>query len=99
MAPDGPEVVLGVDVGTTSAKTVAFDAAGEILGAAEGGYPMHEPEHGHAEQDPAQMLETVLATRRARHGKAAHGSPGCRSARPCTRSWASTPAGSRSRRS
>jgi gluconokinase len=62
VAPDGPEVVLGVDVGTTSAKAVAFDATGGIVGDAdtEAGYPLHEPEHGHAEQDPAQVLDTTL---------------------------------------
>jgi gluconokinase len=64
VAPGGPEVVLGVDVGTTSAKTVAFDAAGRILGDAEAGYPLHEPEHGHDEQDPAQVLATVLGVTR-----------------------------------
>ena len=61
MSPSGPEVVLGVDVGTTSAKVVAFDAECRTHGDAEAGYPLHEPEHGHAEQDPAQVAETTLA--------------------------------------
>jgi len=56
----GPEAVVGVDVGTTSAKAVAFDSAGRTVGDAEAGYPLHEPEHGHAEQDPAQVLDTTL---------------------------------------
>jgi gluconokinase len=58
--PSGPDVVLGLDVGTTSAKAVAFDAGCNVHGDAEAGYPLHEPEHGHAEQDPGQVVETAL---------------------------------------
>jgi gluconokinase len=60
VAQAGSDVVLGVDVGTTSAKAVAFDAAGRTHGDAEAGYPLHEPEHGHAEQDARQVLATTL---------------------------------------
>jgi gluconokinase len=70
VAPDGPEVVLGVDVGTTSAKAVAFDAEGRVHGDAEAGYPLHEPEHGHAEQDAGQVLDTTLDVVRDAAGKA-----------------------------
>jgi gluconokinase len=54
------EVVVGLDVGTTSAKAVAFDRAGRALAEAEAEYPLHEPEHGHAEQDPRQVVDTAL---------------------------------------
>ncbi|HEX2102610.1 MAG TPA: gluconokinase [Solirubrobacteraceae bacterium] len=64
------EVVLGVDVGTTSAKAVAFDARGRTVGDAEAGYPLHEPEHGYAEQDAAQVLATTLDVVRAAAGEA-----------------------------
>jgi gluconokinase len=60
VAGSGPEVVLGLDVGTTSAKAVAFDAEGVVHGDAEAGYPLHEPEHGHAEQDPEQVVEAAV---------------------------------------
>ena len=36
-------VVLGVDIGTTSAKAVAFDADGRALGRGETAYPLLEP--------------------------------------------------------
>ena len=59
---NGPAtVVLGVDIGTTSAKAVAFDADGRELGRGETGYPLLEPEHGQAVQDPAVVVEGTLA--------------------------------------
>ena len=58
-------VVLGVDIGTTSAKAVAFDADGRELGRGETGYPLLEPEHGQAVQDPAVVVEGTLAAIRA----------------------------------
>src|SRR5436190_1337677 len=48
--------VLGVDVGTTAAKAVVFDAAGTGLGAGEAGYPLLEPEPGQAVQDPDAVI-------------------------------------------
>jgi gluconokinase len=53
-------VVLGVDIGTTSAKAVAFDAHGRAWGAGEVGYPLLEPEHGWAVQDPSEVVEATL---------------------------------------
>jgi gluconokinase len=53
-------VVLGLDIGTTSAKAVAFDPSGATHGDAECGYPMDEPEHGHAEQDPKRVIEAAM---------------------------------------
>ena len=53
------QVVIGLDIGTTSAKAVAFDPSGATHGDAQCAYPMDEPEHGHAEQDPAQVLEAA----------------------------------------
>ena len=54
-----PAAVLGVDIGTTSAKAVAFDADGATLGDGEAGYPLLEPEPGQAVQDPEAVLEGV----------------------------------------
>ena len=63
---NGPAtVVLGVDIGTTSAKAVAFDADGRELGRGEQGYPLLEPEHGQAVQDPAVVVDGTLAAIRA----------------------------------
>jgi gluconokinase len=59
---NGPAtVVLGVDIGTTSAKAVAFDADGRELGRGEAAYPLLEPEQGHAVQDPGVVVDGTLA--------------------------------------
>jgi gluconokinase len=55
------EVVLGVDVGTTSAKATAFDADGTEHGHGEHGYPLEEPAPGQAVQDPELVVEATLA--------------------------------------
>jgi gluconokinase len=52
--------LVGLDIGTTSAKAVAFDPEGRVLGAAEAGYPLLEPERGFAEQDPEAVLAAAL---------------------------------------
>src|SRR3954454_11900857 len=53
--------MLGVDIGTTSTKAVAFDPDGTALAEAEAGYPLLEPEPGHAVQDPESVLAAVEA--------------------------------------
>lgn len=55
-----PGVVLGIDIGTTSTKVVAFNPQGEEQASAAVGYPLREPEPGHAVQDPALIVEAVL---------------------------------------
>ncbi|MEA2319772.1 MAG: gluconokinase [Solirubrobacteraceae bacterium] len=53
-------VVIGLDVGTTSAKAMAFATDGAEVGAgAECGYPLLEPEHGRAEQDPDTVVRAA----------------------------------------
>src|SRR4051794_16843613 len=60
--------MLGVDIGTTSAKAVGFDPEGNALGEGEAGYPLLEPEPGHAVQDPeAVIAATGAAVRQAQH--------------------------------
>ena len=54
------DLVLGVDIGTTSTKVVAFDRAGREHGNHSRGYPLDEPLPGHAEQDPQLIHEAVL---------------------------------------
>jgi gluconokinase len=53
-------VVVGVDIGTTATKTVAFTVDGELLASASAGYPLEEPHPGHAVQDPQLILQAVL---------------------------------------
>jgi gluconokinase len=52
-------LVLGVDVGTTSTKVVAFDPAGTEVASAGHGYPLDEPHPGYAVQDPDAILAAV----------------------------------------
>jgi len=57
-------IVLGLDVGTTSAKVTAFDATGRRVGHAEVGYPLEEPAPGHAVQDPSVVVDAAVAAAR-----------------------------------
>jgi gluconokinase len=55
-------VVLGVDIGTTSTKTVAYDVLGTAGASASVSYPLEEPRPGYAEQDPDTILAAVVST-------------------------------------
>ena len=55
-------VVLGVDIGTTSTKTVAYDVDGHQLASHSVGYPLDEPHPGYAEQDPQLIFDAVVET-------------------------------------
>ncbi|MFL6128158.1 MAG: gluconokinase [Mycobacteriales bacterium] len=54
------QVVLGVDIGTTSTKVVAYGTDGRAGPSHSAGYPLREPHPGHAEQDPEEILAAVL---------------------------------------
>src|SRR5215208_4519130 len=54
-----PDVVLGVDIGTTATKVAAFDAEGHEHAAARAGYPLEEPRPGEAVQDPGAIADAV----------------------------------------
>jgi gluconokinase len=59
VATDRASVVLGVDIGTTATKVVAFDATGNAHADAAIGYPLDEPRPGEAVQDPDAILRAV----------------------------------------
>jgi gluconokinase len=59
------EVVLGLDVGTTSTKAVAFDVDGTERGHADAGYPLYEPASGYAVQHVDEVLAAVFDATRA----------------------------------
>ena len=59
------QVVLGVDIRTTSTKVVAYDTEGRPGATHSAGYPLEEPRPGRAEQDPEQILAAVLECLRA----------------------------------
>ena len=63
-APDPSAVVIGVDVGTTSTKAVAFTRDGRVVATGGAGYPLLEPHPGHAVQDAEQVFDAVLESLR-----------------------------------
>ncbi|MFC0675112.1 gluconokinase [Brachybacterium hainanense] len=62
MGTSRADIVIGVDMGTTATKAVAYGTDGTQLASASRGYPLHEPYPGHAVQEPEEILEAVLAT-------------------------------------
>lgn len=53
-------VVIGVDIGTSATKVVAYDTAGGRHSEASAAYPLEEPRPGEAIQDPHLVLAAVL---------------------------------------
>jgi xylulokinase len=53
--------LIGIDVGTTATKAVLIDETGRRLAAEVRPHPMARPAEGHAEQDPRDWTESVLA--------------------------------------
>ena len=60
---------LGIDLGTQSVKVLLVDADGKIVRREQEPYPIHRPQPGHAEQNPAEWwAATVKAVQAvARH--------------------------------
>lgn len=54
--------LLGIDVGTSAAKTVLFDEEGRAVASASREYPLYQPKNGWAEQRPEDWREAVLAS-------------------------------------
>ncbi|KRN25839.1 gluconokinase [Lacticaseibacillus camelliae] len=67
-------VVIGVDVGTTATKVVAFDAAGQVKAQASRAYPLLQAQPGAAELDPQAILAAVQAGLKAVAGALPAGS-------------------------
>ena len=59
------DVVIGVDIGTTATKVIAYDTSGTAVATASESYPLNQPEPGAAEQDPQQILDAVGAAVRS----------------------------------
>ena len=57
-------VVLGLDVGTTSAKAVAFDAEGRAHGAGDRAFTLREPGPGRVELDPGEVVGGAVSALR-----------------------------------
>jgi len=51
---------IGIDIGTTSTKAVAFSGQGEILARETIGYSILHPQANYSEQNPDEILEAVI---------------------------------------
>lgn len=54
------ECIIGVDLGTTSTKAIAFNKKGLILSKSSVYYPVHNPRSTYSEQDPEEIFQAVL---------------------------------------
>jgi xylulokinase len=54
-----PEVLVGVDVGTTALKAALFDANGALLASGDRPYAIERPRSEWAEQDPAEWMDAL----------------------------------------
>lgn len=53
--------LMGIDIGTSGAKCVIIDRAGQVKGRAVAGYPLEVPRPSWAEQDPAWWIDGAFA--------------------------------------
>ena len=58
-----PDVLIGLDVGTSGVKAIALSPDGAVVGSAEESYPLSTPQPGWSEQDPEEV-KRFLAERR-----------------------------------
>ena len=52
--------LIGIDVGTTGAKTILVDETGQLHASALEEYPLHTPQPKWAEQDPADWWQATV---------------------------------------
>ena len=58
----GTAVYMGVEIGTTSTRAIAYGEDGELLAEQSESYDLYSPKLGWAEQDPEEIFEAVLGT-------------------------------------
>jgi len=56
------QVIIGVDIGTTSTRSIVFDLSGKVLQACYKEYPILNPHPTYSEQDPEEVFTAVLST-------------------------------------
>ncbi len=54
------DVILGLDIGTSSAKAVGYDLAGHEVASADAPYPLLTPQPGWVEQDPEAVWQALI---------------------------------------
>src|SRR6202000_2491114 len=65
-----PRHLLALDQGTSSSRSIVFDAQGRILAMAQREFRQIYPQPGWVEHDPKEILESQLATAREALAKA-----------------------------
>ena len=60
MKTDRKQILIGLDIGTSSAKCLAIDTNGKVLADCSREYPMAIPRHGWAEQDPEDWWKATV---------------------------------------
>ena len=54
--------MIGVDIGTTSTKSVLYDEHGQFIMKHHIGYPLHTPNVDISEENPDELFDAVLMT-------------------------------------
>ena len=54
--------MIGVDIGTTSTKSVLYDEQGQFITKHNIGYPLHTPNVDVSEENPDELFDAVLMT-------------------------------------
>ena len=54
------EYVIGVDIGTTSVKTVLYDEDGNVKGYSNDLYPLYQDTADMAEEDPEEIFSAMI---------------------------------------
>lgn len=62
---DQRDILIGIDLGTSATKVVAFDLHGKPLASATRDYPLHTPKPNWAEQDPEDWWQAACGALRA----------------------------------
>ena len=57
--------ILAIDQGTTSSRSIIFDAGRRVVASAQEEFPQHFPASGWVEHDPSDLWSTVAGTARA----------------------------------
>src|SRR5699024_10458700 len=56
------QAIIGIDIGTTSTKSVLFRKDGSLLGSHSVEYPLLQEQPTWAEQDPEEIVQAIMAS-------------------------------------
>lgn len=54
------DYMIGVDIGTTSTKSVIYDLKGQVIAHADQGYQLYQDRPDMAEEDPEDIFDAVV---------------------------------------